>query len=121
MLPEEAQQIRKGLVLHDVALDDALDQQEHEAHLFPGWDDPHTGLPMGAANLHHAGDHLLIRSCKPIGNPGVTAVAVGENALRLYLLTMDLGQQPHPGKNLRHAGRQGEAVGDIMIATRTML
>jgi hypothetical protein len=55
------------------------------------------------------------------GNLGETVVAVRENALRPYLPTMDLGQQPHPGKNLRQAGRQGEEVGDIMIATRTTL
>ena len=134
-------------MLHEVALDDALDQQEHKARLFPGWGDPHIGLPMGAANLHHTGNHLaldqfdfdgmvqvgkagiqvrqmltgFIRSCKPRGNLSVTAVAVGENALRLYLPTMDLGQQPHPGKNLRQTGRQREAVGDIMIPTRTTL
>src|SRR5215469_565345 len=59
--------------------------------------------------------------CKPRGNLGVTAGAVGENALRLDLLTMDLGQQPHPGQHLRQADRQGEAVGDIMIATRATL
>src|SRR5215469_10718277 len=59
--------------------------------------------------------------CKPKGKLGVTAGAVGENALRQYLLTMDLGQQPHPGKHLRQADRQGEAVGDIMIATRATL
>ncbi len=56
-----------------------------------------------------------------MGNLGVTSGAHGKYGLGLYLPTMDLGQQPHPGKNLRQTGRQGEAVGDIMIATRTTL
>ena len=56
-----------------------------------------------------------------MGNPGVTAGTRDTYGLRLYLPTMDLGQQPHPGKDLRHGGRQGEAVGTSMIATRTTL
>jgi hypothetical protein len=45
------------------------------------------------------------------GTPGASA----KSSLRLYLPTLELGQQPYPGKDLRHGGRQGEAVGNIMI------
>ena len=47
-LLEETQEIRDGPVLDDFAIDDAVDEQEHEADLFAGWGNPHEGSLMGA-------------------------------------------------------------------------
>lgn len=52
-LLEEAQEIRNGPVLDDGAIDDAVDQQEHEADLFAGWGHSHERPLMGAAQGGH--------------------------------------------------------------------
>ncbi len=43
--------------------------------------------------------------------------AIGrDHVLQLYLPTLDLAQQPHPGEDLRQGEGQGEVVGDVVIA-----
>lgn len=48
-LLEETQEIRDGPVLDDCAIDDAVDQQEHEADRFASWSHPHERSHVGAA------------------------------------------------------------------------
>ena len=44
--------------LDDGALDDAVDQQDHEADLFAGWGNLHERPPMGAVQGGHTPDQL---------------------------------------------------------------
>ncbi len=55
------------------------------------------------------------------GLPPLCGLSSATNRLRLYLPTLDPAQQPRPGEDLRQGERQGEVVGDIVIATGTTL
>ena len=77
-LLEETQEIGNSPVLDDGALDDAVDQQEHEAHLSAGWGNPHERPPMGAAQGGHTPNQ---RTFYQFGLDGM--VQVGKGSVQL--------------------------------------
>ena len=74
----------------------------------------HNSYPSDPSGLKRC--CIILSSCKLIDHPDVTGHAVGKSSLRLYLPTLDLAHQPHPGQDLRHGAGQGEVVRDIVIA-----
>jgi len=59
-LPEEAQEVRQRPMLHDFAIHDALDPQEHEAYFPARGSNAHVRPLVGSMHCHHTSDELAI-------------------------------------------------------------